>query len=67
MDILMALNFNVKQIGEEHMMYLLGLKLFDKLKQIMTIFTKENNAEAIEICCHIFSNIFLSKKAVQMA
>ena len=59
MAILMALNFNVKQISDSKMNDLFSHKLFGKLEELLKGFKVEEDFEGIEIICHIFSNIFI--------
>ena len=68
MDILLVLNFNVKQLGDKHLLKLLdNKKFFDKLKASLKVFVKHKDLEGIEICLITFSNVFANKKAVQYA
>ena len=68
MNILLVLNFNVKQLGDKHLLKLLdNKKFFDKLKASLKVFVKHKDLEGIEICLCTFSNIFANKKAVQYA
>ena len=65
MAILQVLNFNVKQISDKQMSKLFSLEVVGKLEGLLRGFKAEEDLEGVEIICHIFSNLFLSKRTVQ--